>query len=431
MTLPSNHTLREHRDMKRLVVCCDGTWNRPDAKNVTNIEKIARTVETDLARTGGVQQLVLYLSGVGGAGYHTDRLLGGAFGLGLFHNVLAGYRFLALHYEPGDEIYVFGFSRGAYTARSLGGMIGKVGLLTRRALVEEKLPEAVERYQGTASEAGEKGSSTAEFKRDFCHPDTPIHFIGVFDTVGALGVPGALRRRHQFHDVKLSDAVRSARQALAADERRMKFEPCLWDAVDESCCEDPRVKQVWFEGAHSDVGGGYPECGLSDSALLWMVSEANEQGLAFDEELLGMYVACGKEAVRHDSSKPLFKVLDLVIRTKIRLGLADGRAFDRRDRRLHRPDCVSVRVAESTADHYRAGEDYRPRNLAAMAHETDDFTGCVEPVIGLPEKDYDTIVGRLAQRGVSLGKSGAHVQRPADSAPLRSLNPPAASRTAT
>ncbi len=176
--------------MKRLVICCDGTWNRPDAKHVTNIEKIARTVKTDLAGTGGVQQLVLYLSGVGGAGYHTDRLLGGAFGLGLFHNVLAGYRFLSLNYEPGDEIYVFGFSRGAYTARSLAGMVAKVGLLTRRALVQEKLPEAVERYKGVDGKSGKKGASTEEFKRDFCHHDTPIHFIGVFDTVGALGVPG-------------------------------------------------------------------------------------------------------------------------------------------------------------------------------------------------------------------------------------------------
>jgi hypothetical protein len=405
--------------MKRLVICCDGTWNRPDAKHVTNIEKIARTVQTDLARTGGVQQLVLYLSGVGGAGYHTDRLLGGAFGLGLFHNVLAGYRFLSLNYEPGDEIYVFGFSRGAYTARSLAGMVGKVGLLTRRALVQEKLPEAVERYKGVDPESGRKGASNDEFKRDFCHPDTPIHFVGVFDTVGALGVPGALRRRHQFHDVKLGPAVRNARQALAVDERRMKFEPCLWDAVDESCCEDPRVKQVWFEGCHSDVGGGYQDTGLSDTALLWMVSEANEKGLAFDEELLETYVACGDSAIRHDSSKLLFTVLDLVARVKVRLGRADGRAFDGRDRRLHRPDCVSVRVAGSTADHFRADEGYRPRNLATMARATDDFAECVEPVIGLPEKDYATIAGLLAERGLSLGRSGAVVPVQRSAAPAR------------
>ncbi len=96
---------------KRLVICCDGTWNRPDSAHVTNIEKIARTVATDLGRTDGVQQLVLYLSGVGAGSYTVDRLLGGAFGFGLFDNVRSGYRFLALNYDPGDEIFVFGFSR--------------------------------------------------------------------------------------------------------------------------------------------------------------------------------------------------------------------------------------------------------------------------------------------------------------------------------
>ena len=115
--------------MKRLVICCDGTWNRPDSPNITNIEKIARTVQTDPASSGDVPQLVYYLSGVGGAGYETDRILGGAFGFGLFNNMLAGYRFLAQNYEPGDEVFVFGFSRGAFTARTLVGMIGYFTLL--------------------------------------------------------------------------------------------------------------------------------------------------------------------------------------------------------------------------------------------------------------------------------------------------------------
>src|SRR5512140_2213884 len=117
----------EHRTMKRLVVCCDGTWNKPDSRVVTNVEKIARTVQTEPASTGGVSQLVYYVSGVGAGSYGADRLLGGAFGFGLFHNVIASYRFLAQNYDPGDEIFVVGFSRGAYTARSLAGMVAKVG----------------------------------------------------------------------------------------------------------------------------------------------------------------------------------------------------------------------------------------------------------------------------------------------------------------
>ena len=125
--------------MKRLVICCDGTWNRPDNAHVTNIEKIARTVETDpVDGDPPAQQMVLYLSGVGTSGYTVDRLLGGAFGFGLFDNMRSGYRFLALNYDPGDEIFVFGFSRGAYTARSLVGMIGRVGLLTRESLIRDQ-----------------------------------------------------------------------------------------------------------------------------------------------------------------------------------------------------------------------------------------------------------------------------------------------------
>jgi hypothetical protein len=395
--------------MKRLVICCDGTWNRPDSPHVTNIEKIARTVHTDLAATDGVQQLVLYLPGVG-VGYHVDRLLGGAFGLGLFGNVLAGYRFLALNYEPGDEIFVLGFSRGAYTARSLAGMVAGVGLLTRRALIDEKLPEAVARYQRLDPANGRPGQSATEFRHDYCHPETPIEFLGVFDTVGALGVPGAMRRRHQFHDVRLSDAVRCARQALAVDEPRMKFEPCLWDATD-SDTEDERVRQVWFEGCHSDIGGGYAETGLSDTALLWMVAEANKQGLVFDETLLREYLGASSSAIRHDPSRPLFRLLDLAIRLRIRLGRHDGRAFQGPHRRLHRPDCLSVRVAECTADHYRDGAEYRPANLVAWAGACDDFADCVEPVIGLPEPSYESLVERLTLRGVRLGGARPPVVR--------------------
>ena len=118
----------------------------------------------------------------------------------------------------------------------------------------------------------------------------------MFDTVGALGVPGAVRRQHQFHDVNLGPVVLCARQALAADERRLKFEPCLWEADEATRAADEasgRVQQVWFEGVHSDVGGGYAETGLCDTTLLWMVVEANRRGLVFDTRLLATYVGSG------------------------------------------------------------------------------------------------------------------------------------------
>jgi len=173
--------------MKRLVVCCDGTWNKPDNERATNVEKIARTVQSDPAKTGGDYQLVYYVSGVGTSSYAADRLLGGAFGFGLFHNVIACYRFLAQNYEPGDEIFIIGFSRGAYTARSAAGMIAKVGLLTKVSLVHDRLDEAVRLYQGISMPEGPLGESLEEFKHDHCH-STPVDFLGVFDTVGALGV---------------------------------------------------------------------------------------------------------------------------------------------------------------------------------------------------------------------------------------------------
>ena len=175
--------------MKRLVVCCDGTWNKPDSRTVTNVEKIARTVQSDPGVTGGVHQLVYYVSGVGAGSYGADKVLGGAFGFGLFHNVIACYRFLAQNYEPGDEVFIVGFSRGAYTARSVAGMVGRVGLLTKVSLVEERLPTAVNMYRRTDGPEGAFGASVDEFRHDHCHA-VEVSFLGVFDTVGALGVPG-------------------------------------------------------------------------------------------------------------------------------------------------------------------------------------------------------------------------------------------------
>lgn len=402
--------------MKRLVVCCDGTWNRADSKHVTNIEKIARTVETDLlpgARPGDppVQQMVVYLSGVGTSGYLADRLLGGAFGFGLFENVSSGYRWLALNYEPGDEIFVFGFSRGAYTARSLVGMIGRVGLLTRDSLIADQLPEAVDRYRRRRPDPRSwHGSSDKRFREVNSHAGVTVAFLGVFDTVGALGVPGAFWRRHQFHDVELSDAVLCARQALAVDEHRMKFEPSLWEASADGAGApaepdpvDPRVKQVWFEGAHSDVGGGYAATGLSDTALEWMTKEAESRGLRFDEPLLATYAESGSAAVRHNSTTFAYHLLNLGSRVRLRLRPPRTPHFHGDQRVLGRGGALSVGIASSTATHYRddcadrkraaraagAGADaprewYRPANLVDFDEQTHGFVGREEPVVAHP-----------------------------------------------
>jgi uncharacterized protein (DUF2235 family) len=305
--------------------------------------------------------------------------------------VIACYRFLAQNYEPGDEVFIIGFSRGAYTARSVAGMVGRVGLLTKVALVEERLPEAVHLYQRTDMPSGAFGESVDEFKHDHCHP-AKVAFLGVFDTVGALGVPGFHRLAPRFHDVQLSHQVVRARHALAIDETRLKFAPTFWEAPSDppgAPTDDPRVKQVWFEGAHSDVGGGYRKTGLSDTALLWMAREAHEAGLVFDVPLLAHYVNSGSDPVRHNPLDRMFKVDNLMLEAKAKLGSKkQASAFSGGLRLLTNERALSVRVASSAVTHFQQG-GYEPANLKAFAGATNGFEDIVEPVVALPEHGVD------------------------------------------
>ncbi|MEU5843973.1 DUF2235 domain-containing protein [Rhodococcus sp. NPDC047139] len=262
--------------MKRLVICCDGTWKRADEINVSNIEKIARAVDPE--PSGGPVQIAYYSSGVGTGATRTDRVLGGAFGLGLDTALVGAYRFLALNYNPGDEVFVFGFSRGAYTARSLVGMISRIGLLTSDGVARNELKNAIAVYRNDTPAS----SKDKESFRKLCHPesDVEIGFLGVFDTVGTMGVPGLGRRKYGFHNVELAPCVRFARQALALDERRRPFTPSVWSRGKATGTD---VKQVWFQGVHTDIGGGYEESELSDITLSWMMREAGERGLVFHD----------------------------------------------------------------------------------------------------------------------------------------------------
>jgi uncharacterized protein (DUF2235 family) len=308
---------------RRLVVCCDGTWNRADQKNITNIEKIARSVQIDHDACDGCVQQVEYIAGVGSS-YTADRILGGWLGAGVFSNVRAAYRFLCLNYEEGDEIFLFGFSRGAYTARSVAGMIGSVGLITREALLGNRLPEALDRYKNWPADPTDDDKAAREkFRQECCHRDLEINFLGVFDTVGSLGVPSVIHAEHQFHDITLGPRVRVARQALAIDERRRPFTPCLWAvpkaapptatvaSADGRKRTVERVKQVWFPGVHCDIGGGYNRSGLSDTALKWMTGEAAEAGLVFDHRVLDQYLNIGLSAVLHNTLNPMYRGVNL------------------------------------------------------------------------------------------------------------------------
>ena len=289
---------------KRIVICADGTWGSPYRQDgshagLTNVRRMAQAVlpVTD-DRT---PQVVLYQSGLGTGGARVDRLLGGGMGLGLATNVVDAYTFLVGNYEAGDELYLFGFSRGAYTARSLAGLIRNCGIL--RKAHAERVQEAYDRYRdrrspdwhpsGSKAIAFREAHAWRETRRrsdDQRGQDTTIRFLGVWDTVGAFGVPSGLwrsltRRAHGFHDTQLSRCVDHAYQALAVDERRAPFYPTLWDPG------SPRLPgqtllQVWFAGVHANVGGGYPDAGLSDIALDWLASHAMAHGLGLDRAII-------------------------------------------------------------------------------------------------------------------------------------------------
>lgn len=262
------------RKSKTLVICCDGTWRKPDNKHVSNVEKIARGVAP--VGHAGEPQIVYYQRGVGSAGSRIERVLAGAFGFGLDANILDCYCFLALNYEPGDRISVFGFSRGAYTARSLIGMISHVGLLTPDGVAQDKLPEAMSVYRSRPPGEKRDPKHDADLAKlePYCYDEgvVTIDNLGVFDTVGALGLPGIAREKYRFHDVELSPKVNRARQALALAERRRPFAPCLWGGAHRD------IRQVWFDGVHLDVGGGYENSYYSDRSLLWMVGEVSQRG---------------------------------------------------------------------------------------------------------------------------------------------------------
>ncbi|WP_327114617.1 DUF2235 domain-containing protein [Nocardia sp. NBC_01730] len=358
--------------MKRLVVCCDGTWKAESSGTVSNIIKIAQTIRLDAPGPAGktVQQWVTYVSGPGARGFLADRLMGGAFGLGLEANLSSAYWHLALNWEEGDEIYIFGFSRGAFTARSLAALIGRIGIMTPEAMIAGKYPEALRMYRQRPPAKTPQNPDPPEppawheFRRKHCKR-AKIDFLGVFDTVGALGVPGLTSLRHRFHDVKLTRDVHCARQALAIDERRRNFEPCLWEVPIEPNVKYrrgfERVKQVWFPGVHSDIGGGYVECGLSDITLQWMVEEAESVGLAFDRKRLAKLskrcnTAGGEHMRLHESLGMGYRVLN-VLRS---LRNPRSRRFHWDSwRRMSTPVDQCVRLASSAQDEM----NYDPVNL--------------------------------------------------------------------
>ena len=304
---------------KNIVFCADGTWNHPsdpetdDSAHPSNVFKLFVKLEgkddpgstrlaneqekTLTAPDGSTVQVAKYLHGVGDSNNFLVRVLGGGFGEGLITRIVRGYTFVSRNYQPGDKIYLVGFSRGAYIARALAGLISAKGLLSPDIATEDAKTEAYRRgsavwYAWRQEVVGDDAlPRLQELVRDLPHflveapgaadlVRAPIEAVAVWDTVGAYGIPefdehGAAVDSFRFADTKLSDNVKSGRHAVSVDEQRINFTPTLWD-------RDPdRIVQVLFPGGHADVGGGYviTESGLSDCALKWMTRELKGLGV--------------------------------------------------------------------------------------------------------------------------------------------------------
>lgn len=300
--------------MKRLIICFDGTWNRLDAPHATNVVITAESVLP--IASDGRAQVIFYDEGIGTRKGETYR--GGLFGAGMVENLGDAYRFLIFNHTPGDQIYVFGFSRGAYTARSFAGMLSVCGLLRRSDA--SRVTEAIERYQSRAGDSSAYAEDMRLFRSKYsphlCVSDEDeawrctnvagyqtgqsnrlqVDYLGVWDTVGSLGVPARykllnfLNKKHGFHDTRLSTFIKSARHAVAIDERRRDFQPTLWDNIAElnekagaaADADDAPYQQRWFPGVHGAVGGGGERRGLSDQTLDWVLDGARKVGLEFD-----------------------------------------------------------------------------------------------------------------------------------------------------
>jgi len=271
---------------KRIVICADGTWNRPEKDpgkdQPSNVLRLARAIKP-LGKEQ-IPQQVFYDWGIGS---YYDPVIGGATGKGINKNIMDDYRYIVQNYTPGDELFLFGFSRGAYTIRSLCGLINNCGILKRS---DARLIEAAfAHYKKPGAAYAPRGDRSVAFRQRHSHPFAKISFVGVWDTVGALGIPfsflGLLDRTDEFYDTKMGPNIAIARHALAIDELRTDFEPTIWQlrpGVD--------LKQVWFAGTHSDVGGSYmPDkktaALLSDIPLQWMMREAGAAGLEFESHL--------------------------------------------------------------------------------------------------------------------------------------------------
>ncbi|MFA5632269.1 MAG: DUF2235 domain-containing protein [Porticoccaceae bacterium] len=299
--------------MKRLVVCSDGLWNRTETSANSNIALLANAISPDAA--GGVVQVTL-----------ADMLYGRD------ESVCALYQALAANYAPGDQIWLFGFSRGAYVVRSLAGMIRNVGLLGKHC--SGKLAEAWHIYR---TRWGADAHNAVKFRDGYCHQPT-IKFLGAWETVGDNGIPGAA---DGFHDRRLSNCVENAYHALAIDEASQGLAPCLW----RTGAERSRTEQCWFSGTHRDMGGMGQNMAFANASLAWMAERATSLGLELDRGFLSAAMAARTGNGIHDNE------------------YRNGRARRNAGRRTIGVTNQDETVHPSAEQLYLRNPGYRPANL--------------------------------------------------------------------
>jgi len=288
--------------MKRIIICADGTWNDRDQvdnktkkRRPTNVTKVARAILPKDSK--GIEQVVSYHDGVGTSG-GLDKFTGGAFGRGIEQNIREIYRFIVYNYAEGDELYFFGFSRGAFTVRSLIGFMNKFGLLEKDD--DYYVPDIYACYERNIQ------PNSDEWKKAFhnihgTRPSPKIKFVGVWDTVGALGAPGILgqifnKKKYQYHDAGLNTNIQNAYHALAIDEKRKPFAPDIWE---QPSGWKGQLQQAWFAGVHNNIGGGYSPDGLANEALHWIIEKSEALDLEFDNSYLNYFTPCFNSTIQN------------------------------------------------------------------------------------------------------------------------------------
>ncbi len=390
---------------KHIVLCSDGTGNSGGKGNNTNVWRIYQSVDLNGFKTGqhGVEQLAFYDDGVGTDQLKLLKMLGGAVGLGLSRNVRHLYSRLVKNYEPGDHVYVFGFSRGAFTVRTLAGFITSCGILDRSHCPDDKTLERLvktgyrayrRKYAARLTRLwykieevfGVKRPTIEEFRHaygvqvereqygdyEFVEGDfveeriVPVRFMGVWDSVDAVGFPvdeiADLWNENLYHfkfpDRKLSPWINRACHALAIDDERRTFHPLMFD---EAAPRDrERINQVWFPGVHSNVGGGYPKQGMAHVSLNWMIKMAEKHGLRFSDIKKQEFTAAENVHDKMYDSRSGFKVYYRYAPRTVEKLCADNGV-----------DPVRVHVSAFRRIVARTG-DYAPGNLGPFEPVVDD-----------------------------------------------------------